>query len=259
VLTFSALVLIRLVFHAAGPFPGLVEIHPGLIAIPLAAICFGASGAWGAALAAPATDMILHIPGAFFSFTGYGMCAFTSLVVWRGFAARLRPGEIAVPALFAFLCGGFSICFWPAFNAAFRGIYPFALVAMFQMYVFAAYALLFFPVIRKSLQSSCTPDSLPPDQPQRDVLRRKAALVWLGGLLSLLGGILVSGFLYQGWPWMNPSLGQRDGWILWIAVLPGLLLQGAAVVLSLVRSRAATRLPADPKFGSFYIPPIRKG
>jgi hypothetical protein len=238
--TFTAFVLLKLLFYAAGPLPGFVEVHPGLVMIPMAAILFGAGGAWAAALAAPFADIFLQSPGAPYSFAGYGLCAFTSLLVWRG----LAPSEVAgdapgaarttVRALLAFLCGGFSLSLWPALGATFHGVYPFAFVALFQIFIYTAYLLLFFPVFLN-------------------------LLVWLGGFLSLASGILVSGFLYNGWPWAHPPLGHRDGWIIWIAITPGLILQGSIIALGYARSRAAIQTPANPRFGSFYIPPIRKG
>ena len=263
--TFTALVLLRLLFHAAGPMPGMVEIHPGLAVIPLAAICFGASGIWGAALAAPGADFILQLPFSFTRFAGYGLCGFTSLLVWRGLApsgaaspSHRMPGT-AVRALFAFLCGGFSISLWPALGVSLRGVYPFAFAATFQIFVFAVYFLLFSPIFLNQLQKMVIEVPENPDRAERHGCRLISVLVWLGGFLSLISGILVSGYLYHGWPWVHPPLGHRDGWIIWIAIFPGLLLQGVAVALGIARSRAAAQSPANSRFGSFYLPPIKKG
>lgn len=249
--TFAIIMSLRLLFHGCAPIPGALEIHPGLAMIPVAGIQFGAAGVLGASAAAFVSDLVLKTPGTACRVIGYGLCAFLPFLVWNGLAretagASKRSGSAR--ALIACLAGGFAISTWGPINAVAQGVHQFAFLALCQFLVFLVYLVVLFPVFASQAA---------PTVPSRNLPVVSAA--WLGGFLSLASGILVGGFLYGGWPWADPPLGRRDGWMLWIALLPGAALQWTAIASWAADRRRNAHRSLKPRFGSLYISPIKKG
>ena len=274
---FFLLFVVRLPFVKLGMVPYFVEFHPGFVLLPILAVCWGPAAAWAALAAGLAGDAILGYwqSVSFFRAVGWMVAALCTQRLFAGYVDPLGRPSAGVASILRFLWLAIPACcaaaVWPAVQAGFLRYYPYCYIVSLAFLNNLIFLLLFGPGLYRLLhhhtqgrvclwrdRQSMAGAVVAPGRVSR-------GLIWIGSMGSLVAGLLVSGWLYDAWPWSLYLIGTSTGtWVrVVVAIFLVVLLCGLCGPISWRPHRPAAKPREKPKrekrektrsFGDLYLP-----
>ena len=224
IIAFVLLFVARLPFARLGMVPYFVEFHPGFVLLPILAVCWGPAAAWAALAAGIAGDALLGYweSVSFFRAVGWMVAVLCTQHLYS--ATNIQKEESTVSAMLKFMAMSIPACcaaaVWPAIQAGFLRYYPYCYIVTLSFLNNLVFLILFGPGLFRFLVHHTHGDvclwqryvsrvgsTLP-------VTRFPRILIWVGSLGSLVMGLLVSGLVYDAWPWSLYLIGTLTGaWV----------------------------------------------
>lgn len=230
---FFLLFVVRLPFARLGMVPYFVEFHPGFVLLPILAVCWGPAAAWAALAAGLAGDALLGYWESVSFFRAIGWMVAVLCTQRLVSAANLKKDETAdVSTILRFMVVSLPACcaaaVWPAVQAGFLRYYPYCYIVALSFVNNLVFLVLFGPGLFRFLVHHTHGEVflwrryMSKPGLELPVKRFPQMLIWVGSLGSLVMGLLVSGLVYDAWPWSLYLIGTSTG--AWVRVVVAIFL-----------------------------------
>ena len=274
VVAFLLLFVVRLPFAPLAMVPYFVEFHPGFVLLPILGICWGPPAAWAALAAGLVGDSLLGYwdSVSFFRAIGWMVAVLCTQRLYHPPTSTNDSPPNALRSITHFLVASIPACcvaaVFPAFQAGFLRYYPFCYIVALMFVNNLVFLLLFGPGLFRLLAHHTQGKiSLWHHEPETASLTGSHRffsnlLLWVGSVGGLVAGLLVSGWVYDAWPWSLYLVGTSSGhWVrIVVAVFLVILLLGLAWPIWsswFRRGKTATRKAPASAFRNLYLPPGR--